>query len=151
MRCWHATSAMSVRSGIAVVSIAGLGVLAVGCATATEPSEPSVPSSRAAPSSTTEATTLPAPAPGERWLRLSPEQGTPGTKVSLDVACLDALGTVHSPVLDVGPLAGNPDGHQPWHQFGTATVHSDGAPGRYTVSATCGTGQVSATFTVIPR
>lgn len=71
--------------------------------------------------------------------------------MSLDVACLDNLGAVHSLVLDVGPLAGNPDGHQPWHQFGTATVRSDAAPGRYTVSATCGTGQLSAPFTVAPR
>lgn len=85
------------------------------------------------------------------WLRLSPQQGSPGSAVSLDVACLDTLGAVHSPILDIGPLAGNPDGHQPWRQFGTATVRAGASPGRYPVSATCGTGAVSATFTVTPR
>ncbi|MGH3752673.1 MAG: hypothetical protein ACRDRP_08255 [Pseudonocardiaceae bacterium] len=83
------------------------------------------------------------------WLRVSPEQGAVGSAVSLDVACLDDLGAVTSPVLDIGPLRGNPDGHQPWRLFGTATVASDAAAGRYRVSATCGVGDVSTGFTVV--
>jgi hypothetical protein len=70
--------------------------------------------------------------------------------VSLDVACLDNLGAVRSPVLDIGALKGNPDGHQPWHLFGPGTVRSDAAPGRYQISATCGTAELSTAFTVVP-
>jgi hypothetical protein len=69
--------------------------------------------------------------------------------VSLDVACLDGLGAVHSPVLDIGALKGNADGHEPWNVFGTATVRSDAAPGRYQISASCGAGELSAVFTVL--
>lgn len=85
------------------------------------------------------------------WLRLSPQEGLRGATVSLDVACLDNLGAAHSPVLDIGALHGSPDGHQPWHLTGTATVHSDAAPGRYPVLMTCGTSQLAADFTVVPH
>jgi hypothetical protein len=83
------------------------------------------------------------------WLRVTPEQSTPNSAVSLDVACLDNLGAVQSPVLDMGPLQGNPEGHQPWHLFGTATVRPDAAPGHYRVSATCGASELSTDFTVV--
>jgi hypothetical protein len=85
------------------------------------------------------------------WLRLAPQEGLRGATVKLDVACLDELGPVHSPVLDVGALQPDPNGHQPWHVFGTATVRPDAAFGPYPVSATCGTQQLSATFTVVPH
>ena len=85
------------------------------------------------------------------WLRLSPQEGLRGATVKLDVACLDELGPVHSPVLDVGALQPDPNGHQPWHMFGTATVRPDAAFGPYPVSVTCGTQQLSATFTVVPH
>ncbi|MGH3778834.1 MAG: hypothetical protein ACRDRR_24375 [Pseudonocardiaceae bacterium] len=83
------------------------------------------------------------------WLKVAPERGTPNSAVSLDVACLDNLGAVQSPVLDIGSLNGNPDGHQPWHLFGTATVRPDAAPGRYQVSTTCGASELSTDFTVV--
>lgn len=104
---------------------------------------PSGPTPSAAPS------TLPAPAPGVSWLRVSPPQGSPGSRVFLDVACLDELGPVRSPALDVGPLAPDPQGHQPWHLSGAATVRPGAAPGRYPVFAGCGSGRLSATFTVV--
>ncbi len=85
------------------------------------------------------------------WLRVAPQEGLRGATVSLDVACLDNLGAVRSPVLDVGPLAGDPAGHQPWHLTGSATVHFDATPGAYPISATCGTEQLSAVFTVVPN
>jgi hypothetical protein len=83
-------------------------------------------------------------------LRVSPEQGAPGSAVSLDVACLDNLGAVHSPVLDIGVLRGNPNGHQPWHLLGSGTVRLHAAPGRYQISVTCGAAELSAPFTVLP-
>ena len=85
------------------------------------------------------------------WLRVSPEEGLRGATVVLEVACPDNLGAVRSPVLDIGALKNSPDGHQPWHLTGTATVHSDAAPGRYPVSATCGPDQLSTDFTVVPH
>jgi hypothetical protein len=85
------------------------------------------------------------------WLRVAPQEGLRNATVKLDVACLDDLGAVHSPVLDVGALQPDPNGHQPWHVFGTATVRPDAAPGAYPVSATCGTQQLRATFTVVPH
>lgn len=131
-------------------------VLAGACSAAPGPSEPRPseprPSEPGASRSPANETSAPAAsAPGVSWLRLSPEEGLRGATVSLDVACLDNPGAVHSPVLDVGGLTSNPDGHQPWHLTGTATVHSDAAPGRYPVSATCGTDELSATFTVVPH
>jgi hypothetical protein len=84
------------------------------------------------------------------WLRVSPEQGAPSAAVALDVACLDNLGAVHSPVLAIGIVQGDPAGHQPWHLFGAATVRPDAAPGRYQISATCGADELSAAFTVLP-
>ena len=69
--------------------------------------------------------------------------------MSLDLACLDNLGAVRSPVLDIGALKGNPEGHQPWHLFGTAIVRSDATPGRYQISAACGATELSAAFTVV--
>jgi hypothetical protein len=83
-------------------------------------------------------------------LRVTPQQGAPGSTVSLDVACLDNLGAVHSPVLDVGALKGNPEGHQPWRLFGTATVRTNAAAGQYQISTTCGANELSTAFTVIP-
>lgn len=83
-------------------------------------------------------------------MRVAPEQGVAGSAVSLDVACLDNLGTVHSPVLDIGALNGDPEGHQPWHQFGAATIRSDAAPGRHQIFATCGAEELSTAFTVLP-
>ncbi len=82
-------------------------------------------------------------------MRVSPQQGAPGSTVSLDVACLDNVGTVHSPVLDIGALKGNPEGHQPWRLFGTATVRSNAAAGQYQISTTCGATELSTEFTVI--
>ena len=93
--------------------------------------------------------TLPAPATGVSWLHVSPPQGLPGSRVALDVACLDELGPVSSPALDVGPLAPNPQGHRPWHLSGAATVRPGTAPGRYPISAACGNQRLSATFTVV--
>jgi hypothetical protein len=137
---------MSVRDVVVSVSV---GMLAVGCAGSAKPVDgrPS-PSRSAAPA---EATTTPAPAPGVSWLRLSPQEGLRGATVKLDVACLDDLGAVHSPVLDVGVLQPDPNGHQPWHLLGTATVRPDAAPGAYPVSAACGAQQLAATFTVVPH
>ncbi|MDQ4011993.1 MAG: hypothetical protein M3228_15165 [Actinomycetota bacterium] len=83
------------------------------------------------------------------WLRATPGQGTPSSAVSLDVACLDNLGAVQSPVLDIGPLKGNPEGHQPWRLLGTATVRPDAAPGRYRIIATCGGSEIATDFTVV--
>jgi hypothetical protein len=127
-----------------VFAIVSLGVLVSACS---GPSGPSPLPSRTAPA--LPATALPSTS-GVSWLRVSPEQGAPGSAVSLDVACLDTLGVVHSPVLDIGALKGNPDGHQPWHLFGPGTVSSDAAPGRYQVSATCGAAELSTAFTVVP-
>ena len=145
---WHAALSMTVRSVVATVGIVSVGVLTTACAGTPQPTDvrPS-PSQTTAPS---EATT-PAPAPGVSWLRLSPQEGLRGATVKLDVACLDDLGAVHSPVLEVGALQPDPNGHQPWHLLGTATVRPDAAPGAYPVSAACGTQQLAATFTVVPH
>jgi len=144
---------MSVRAFFAIASIVSLGVLTAACS---RPSEPSSSPSRSTESSGPPSgppsvlpSGLPTSSPGVSWLRVFPEQGAPGSAVSLDVACLDNLGAVRSPVLDIGALKGNPDGHQPWHLFGTATVRSDAAPGRYQVSTTCGTIELSTTFTAL--
>jgi hypothetical protein len=142
---------MSVRIAVAAVSIVTLGVLGAACSAPTRPTEPRSSPSPPSPSpmSPNPTTETPPPAPGVSWLRVSPEQGAPGSPVSLDVACFDGLGAVHSPVLDIGALKGNPDGHQPWNVFGTATVRSDAAPGRYQISASCGGGELSAALTVV--
>lgn len=135
---------MNVRMSVVIVS---LGVVAVACSAPPTPSEPGTPASKTvAPSELT-----PAPDPGVSWLRVAPQEGLRGATVSLDVACLDILGPVRSPVLDVGALQGDPAGHQPWHQTGTATVHADAAPGQYPISATCGTETLSSAFTVVPN
>lgn len=84
-------------------------------------------------------------------MRVAPQEGLRNATVSLDVACLDILGTVQSPVLDIGALQADAAGHQPWHLTGSATVHPDAAPGQYPISATCGTERLSAVFTVIPH
>jgi hypothetical protein len=137
---------MSVRILVAVVGAAGVGLVSAACSAGTAaPAEAS-----ATPSRSTAPSELVAPTPGVSWLRLSPEQGAPGSAVSLDVACLDNLGAVHSPVLDIGALKGNPEGHQPWRTLGGATVRSDALPGRYAVSTTCGANELSTTFTVAP-
>lgn len=139
------TQAVSVRAFVAIAGIISLGMPIAACS---GPSEPT--SEQAGPSRT--ATPLP-PMPSAReesWLRVSPEQGAPGSAVSLDVACLDKLGAVLSPVLDIGALKGNPDGHQPWHLFGAGIVRSDAPSGRYQVSATCGAVELSTAFTVAP-
>lgn len=136
---------MSVRTGFVAFSIVSLGMLCAACSGAASSGAASsgAASPQAEPSSST------AGAPSVSWLRVAPEQGTPNSAVSLDVACLDDLGAVQSPVLDMGPLQGNPEGHQPWHLFGTATVRPDAAPGRYRVSATCGASELSTDFTVV--
>lgn len=137
---------MSIRTGVAVVS---LGALAMACSAAPGPAE-----ARSSPSPAIESPGIESaapPAPGVSWLRVSPEEGLRNATVSLDVACLDKLGSVQSPVLEVGALQSGPDGHQPWHLTGTATVRSDAAPGRYPVSAMCGTDELSAAFTVVPH
>ena len=133
---------MDVRAGVVVL---GLGVLAAACAGNPRPAEVSPPPSR------TTVLTTPSPAPGVSWLRLSPQEGLRGATVKLDVACLDELGPVQSPVFDVGALQPDPSGHQPWHVFGTATVRPDAAFGPHQVAATCGAQQLSATFTVVPH
>lgn len=125
---------MNVHSGVAVLSIVGLGVLGSACSE-TAGSMPEAESS-------TGATTV-------SWLRVAPERGVPNSEVSLDVACLDSLGAMHSPILDIGPLNANPEGHQPWHLFGTATVRPDAAPGRYRIFSTCGASELSTDFTVV--
>jgi hypothetical protein len=129
--------------------IVGMGMLSAACSVSAklEPARPA--ESGSAPSRTMDLSTLPAPAPGVSWLRVSPEQGAPGAAVSLDVACLDSLGTVHSPVLGIGALKASPEGHQPWHLTGPATVRPDAKPGRYPVSVMCGAGALSATFSVV--
>lgn len=124
------------------VTVVCLGVLAGGCSG-------SAPLTDAAPSSRT---TAPAVSePGVSWLRVMPQEGLRNATVSLDVACLEPLGPVHSPVLDVVALQPDPAGHQPWHLTGTATVHADAAPGPYPISASCGADQLTATFTVVPH
>jgi hypothetical protein len=134
---------MNIRTAVAIVS---LGALAAACTAAPGLNEPS------APSSPVSRTSAPATSvPGTSWLRLSPQEGLRGATVSLDVACLDNLGVVRSPVLEVGALRSDPDGHQPWHLTGTATVRSDAVPGQYPVSANCGNDQLSAVFTVVPH
>jgi hypothetical protein len=137
---------MSVRTGVIAVSIVSVGVFAVACSeSARSITEPS-----SSPPRATEPSELAMPGTVVSWLRLSPEQGAAGSVVSIDVACLDKLGAVNSSVLDIGPLRGNPDGHQPWRLFGSATVRSDAAPGRYRTSATCGASELSTGFTVVP-
>lgn len=144
---WHAGLDMSVRMRVAIV---GVGVLAVACSAAPTPSEPVTPPSRTlAPSE--EPATTPAPDPGVSYLRVTPEEGRANATVTLDVACLDTLGPVRSPVLDIGALQADPAGHQPWRQTGTATVRSDATPGEYEISATCGTETLLAVFTVEPH
>jgi hypothetical protein len=135
---------MSVRTGVAVISIVSLGLLTAACSGASRPTGPS------SSPSTTKPSELTRPAPGMSWLKVFPEQGAPRSAVALDVACLDNLGTVHSSVLDIRAVQGNPQGHQPWHLFGTATVRSDATPGRYQISTTCGADELSAAFTVVP-
>lgn len=141
---------MSVRTGSVSFSVVSVAVLCVACSGTAGPEAagsgaagPEAARPEAQPGSS------PADAPPVGWLRVAPEQGTPNSAVSLDVACLDDLGAVRSPVLDTGPLQGDPEGHQPWHLFGTATVRPDAAPGRYRVSAACGAGELSADFTVV--
>lgn len=143
---------MRVRTVVATVSIVSVGVLAAACAGTPRRAElsPSPGPSSPIPASA-EPTATPAPAPGMSWLRVMPQEGLRGATVSLDVACPDNLGTVHSPVLDIAALQPDPSGHQPWHLTGTATVHADAAPGQYPISATCGTEQLSAGFTVVPH
>ena len=125
-----------------------LGVLAAACAGAPRPAEVSPPPSR---TSVLQAPTTQSPTLGVSWLRLSPQEGLRNATVKLDVACLDELDQVKSPVLDVGALQPDPNGQQPWHVFGTATVRPDAAFGPTPVSATCGTQQLSAIFTVVPH
>ena len=137
---------MNVQTSVAVVS---LGVVAVACSAAPKPSEPS--SAPSPPLEASEPTPAPTSEPGVSWLRVAPQEGLRGARVSLDVACLDDLGPVHSPVLDIGALQPEPAGHQPWHRTGTATVHPDAAPGQYSISATCGAEMLSAAFTVVPH
>lgn len=141
---------MSVRTGVVIVS---LGVLAGACSAAPGPSapQPSAPQPGVSPSPDVEAPEPETLEPGVSWLRVAPQEGLRGATVLLDVACLDNLGPVRSPVLDVGTLAGDPAGHQPWHQTGSATVHFDAAPGPYPISATCGADQLEAVFTVVPN
>ncbi|MGH3896878.1 MAG: hypothetical protein ACRDTA_01235 [Pseudonocardiaceae bacterium] len=119
-----------------------LGVLITGCSVAasSRPAEPVI-----------EPSSSPTVAPAVSWLRVAPGQGPPHSAVSLDVACLDNLGPVWSPVLDLGSLQADLEGHQPWHLSGTATVRPDAAPGRYRVSATCGATELSTDFTVLPE
>jgi hypothetical protein len=140
---------MSVRSVVATVSIVSVGVLAAACAGTPRPADVTPSPSRTTAAS--EPPTTPAPAPGVSWLRVAPQEGLRGATVKVDVACLDDLGAVHSPVLDIGALQPDPNGHQPWHLFGTATVRPDAALGSYPVSVACGTQQLSATFTVVPH
>jgi hypothetical protein len=151
---------MGVRSGVAIASVVVLGVFGAACSGAARPVEPSrpspspgvtvEPSASAEPSEPTPTPTT--AAPGANWLRVTPQQGTPGSTVSLDLACLDNVGVVHSPVLDIGALNGNPEGHQPWRLFGTATVRSNAVSGQYHISTTCGADELSTEFTVIaPR
>jgi hypothetical protein len=140
---------MKVRTVVVGISIAGMGLLAAACA-----GKPSSTEVKPSPSRTTTAATpatTPEAAPGVSWLRLSPQEGLRNATVKLDVACLDDLGAVHSPVLDVGALQPDPNGHQPWRVFGTATVRPDAPFGAFPVSATCGTQQLTAMFTVIPH
>ncbi|MFN2479258.1 MAG: hypothetical protein ABR615_08820 [Pseudonocardiaceae bacterium] len=151
---------MRVRTGVAIVSIVVLGAFGAACSGVARPIEPSPtrgpssspgltvePSATAEPAQSTP--TLTPAAPGASWLRVSPQQGAPGSTVSLDLACLDNVGAVHSPVLDIGALKGNPAGHQPWRLFGTATVRSNAAAGQYQISTTCGANELSTQFTVI--
>jgi hypothetical protein len=148
---------MGVRSGVAVASVVVLGVFGAACSGTARPVEPGRPSSSPGltvePSATAEPPEpTPTPttaAPGANWLRVTPQQGTPGSTVSLDLACLDNVGVVHSPVLDIGALKGNPEGHQPWRLFGTATVRSNAVSGQYQISTTCGADELSTEFTVI--
>jgi hypothetical protein len=140
---WHTPPDMNVRTGVTIVSAVSLGLIVAGCGGAAQRAEPSL-----SPSATPEAAEL--SAPGVSWLKVDPEQGVVGAAVSLDVACLDNLGIVHSPVLDIGALNGDPEGHQPWHQFATATVRPDAVPGRHQIVATCGTEELSTAFTVVP-
>jgi hypothetical protein len=146
---WHAARSMNVRTVVVTAGIISVGLLAAACAGGSTPADgrPS-PSRTTAPS---EAPTTPAAAPGMSWLRVAPQEGLRGATVKVDVACLDDLGAVHSPVLDIGALQPDPNGHQPWHLFGTAMVRPDAAPGSYPVSAACGAQQLSATFTVVPH
>ena len=142
---WHAGRAMNVRTSAVIVS---LGLVTVACAGTPRPVE--ISPSEVSPSPS-QRTTTPAPAQGVSWLRVAPQEGLRGATVKLDVACLDDLGAVNSPVLDVGALQPDPNGHQPWHLLGTATVRPDAAPGAYPVSANCGNQQLRATFTVVPH
>jgi hypothetical protein len=144
-RAPRVTQAVRVRAFIAIAGIVSLGMPIAACS---GPSEPTP--EKAGPSRTATPLLSPPSTGGMSWLRVSPEQGAPGSAVSLDVACLDKLGAVLSPVLTIGALKGNPDGHQPWHLFGAGTIRSDTVPGRYKVSATCGAVELSTAFTVVP-
>ncbi|HZS21726.1 MAG TPA: hypothetical protein VFA63_12175, partial [Pseudonocardiaceae bacterium] len=138
---------MRVWTVVASVGIASVGMLAVACTGTPSPTD--VRSSPGRTVTPQVPTTTPSPALGESWLRLSPQEGLRNATVKLDVACLDDLGAVRSPVLDVGALQPDPNGHQPWHLFGTATVRPDAPVGAFPVSATCGVRQLTATFTVV--
>jgi hypothetical protein len=148
----HTPAAMSAtRTGAARAALAVVALVAGACSGPAGSSAPLPTTSEPAPAPSAAPSTLPAPAPGVSWLRVTPPQGSPGSRVSLDVACLDELGPVSSPALDVGPLAPDPQGHQPWRLTGAGTVRPGTAPGRYPVSATCGSQRLSATFTVVAR
>lgn len=146
---------MRVRIGFAAFSIVGLGLLSAACsgsaspvsagsgATRSESASPGAARPLAEPSSSADA------APSVSWLRATPGQGAPNSAVSLDVACLDDLGAVQSPVLDIGPLKSNPEGHQPWRLLGAATVRPDALAGRYRIVTTCGARELSTDFTVV--
>ena len=143
---------MNVQTHVAIVSVVSLGLITAGCSGANRPAEPSPAAPGSVGSRTIEPPESPTPTPaaGVSWLRVAPEQGVAGSAVSLDVACLDNLGLVRSPVLDIGALNGNPEGHQPWRQFGTATIRTDATPGRHQIVASCGAEELSTAFTVIP-
>ncbi len=144
----HTAADMSVRTDFVALSIVSLGILSAACSASVNSGSATEASGSGAARPIAEPSPAPIGVPSVSWLKVAPEQGTPNSAVSLDVACLDNLGAVQSQVLDVGQLQGNPEGHQPWRLYGTATVRPDAAPGSYRVSATCGASELATDFTV---
>lgn len=133
------TSTITVAAGAIALVFAG-PVAAAAQPTATAPLSTS---SSPAAASTSSAT----PAPVPRWIEVSPSSGSPGDRLSVEIACDVQPGAIRSMALTATTPQRNADGHQPWALFATATVRPVAA-GRYPVTVTCGGQQLATTLTV---
>lgn len=106
---------------------------------------------------TTETTTTPPtttePPTVKPWIKVSPNAGTPGTKVTVTAACEDpVINTVFSEknALTVGALTRDKDGHQPWKLTASATINNVPS-GHYAVTVKCGDTRVYTEVQVLAR